>query len=58
MGSDWKGKLSPLLYVLAVAVAFYAPLVSCLIYLVVAIIWLVPDPRIERTIVAGNRRQE
>lgn len=58
VGNDWKGKLSPLLYILAVAVAFFAPLVSCLIYLAVAIIWLVPDPRIERILAEGNRPAE
>ncbi len=55
IGSDWKGKLSPILYLVAVGIAFFAPLVSCLIYLAVAIIWLVPDPRIERTIEGANR---
>lgn len=40
--------LSLLLYAIAVAVAFLAPLVANLIYVAVAIIWLVPDTRIER----------
>ncbi|MEO8439133.1 MAG: TMEM175 family protein [Spartobacteria bacterium] len=50
VGSDWKGKLSPVLYALAIALAFVNPLISCGLYIVVAAIWLLPDPRIERTI--------
>jgi uncharacterized membrane protein len=48
IGRDRKGMLSLLLYAIAVAVAFRAPLVANLIYVAVAIIWLVPDTRIER----------
>jgi uncharacterized membrane protein len=47
IGSDWKGKLSPLLYVLAVAVAFFDRWISLGLYVLVALIWLVPDRRIE-----------
>ena len=50
IGSDWKGNLSPVLYLIAVAVAFLQPWISCVLYIVVAVIWLAPDPRIERTI--------
>lgn len=46
--SDWKGKLSPLAYVAAIAVAFAAPAVSLGVYALVALIWLIPDPRVER----------
>lgn len=46
--SDWKGKLSPLAYVAAIAVAFAAPAVSLGIFALVALIWLIPDPRVER----------
>jgi len=45
---DWKGKLSPLLYAIAVIAAFRHPLVAVAIYGLVALIWLVPDRRIER----------
>ena len=48
IGSDWKGKLSPVLYVLAIALAFVWPLGAQLIYVGVALMWLVPDRRIER----------
>jgi uncharacterized membrane protein len=47
LGRDIKGKLSLLLYVLAVAVAFVMPWISIALYVLVAILWLVPDRRIE-----------
>ena len=45
---DWKGKLSPVLYVIGIAVAPSAPWLAGLLYAAVAVIWLVPDKRIER----------
>ncbi len=50
VGKDWKGKLSPLLYVVAILLAFVSPWISTLLYLSVALIWLVPDRRIERAL--------
>jgi TMEM175 potassium channel family protein len=50
IGGDWKGKLSPALYTAAVIIAFAAPWVSIGIYVLVALIWLVPDRRIERVL--------
>jgi uncharacterized membrane protein len=47
---DWKGKLSPLLYALAVLVAQRYPLAAIAIYALVALLWLVPDRRIERVL--------
>lgn len=47
-GRDWKGKLSPLLYVAAIPLAFVHPWISNAIYATVALIWIVPDRRIER----------
>ncbi|MGA8823841.1 MAG: TMEM175 family protein [Pseudolabrys sp.] len=47
LGSDMKGKLSPVLYVAGIALAFIAPWLSILIYVSVAVMWLVPDRRIE-----------
>ncbi|MDE2407918.1 MAG: DUF1211 domain-containing protein [Xanthomonadaceae bacterium] len=44
---DWKAKLSLLLYVLGIAMAFFAPILSCTLYALVAILWVVPDRRIE-----------
>jgi uncharacterized membrane protein len=50
VGRDIKGKLSPLLYVAGVVAAFYSPILSGLIYASVALMWLIPDSRIERVI--------
>jgi uncharacterized membrane protein len=50
IGSDWKGKLSPPLYFIAVPLAFVSPWISCGTYAFVALIWLIPDRRIERVI--------
>jgi uncharacterized membrane protein len=50
IGGDWKGKLSPVLYVIAIVAAFWAPWVSASIYVLLALIWLVPDRRIERVL--------
>lgn len=50
LGSDWKGKASPFLYLAAMTVAFWVPGVAQAIYVAVALIWLVPDRRIERAI--------
>jgi uncharacterized membrane protein len=47
VGSDLKGKLSLLLYALAIALAFIQELVAGALYALVALIWLVPDKRIE-----------
>ena len=50
VGRDWKGKLSPVLYVIAIPTAFLSRWVSCGIYVLVALIWLVPDRRIENAL--------
>lgn len=50
IGKDYKGKLSIFLYGIAVPVAFLFPYCSLLIYLGVAILWLIPDKRIERAL--------
>jgi TMEM175 potassium channel family protein len=47
VGSDLKGKLSPVLYLLAIPLAFVHPAISDALYITVALIWLVPDSRIE-----------
>jgi uncharacterized membrane protein len=48
VGPDLKGKASAVLYALAIGLAFVAPAASGAIYVTVALIWLVPDSRIER----------
>jgi TMEM175 potassium channel family protein len=56
IGGDWKGKLSPVLYVIAIPAALWWPVLAELIYAAVAVIWLVPDRRIERMLAAGSGR--
>jgi len=54
LGRDLKGRLSPLFYVVAIPAAFYNRWVAQSLYVFVALLWLVPDRRIER-IIAGLR---
>ena len=51
VGSDFKGKLSPVLYLIAIALSFWAQWISQGLYILVALIWLVPDRRIEKALV-------
>jgi uncharacterized membrane protein len=53
LGSDFKGKLSPLLYAAAIALAFVDAWLSIAIYALVAVMWLVPDRRIEKVLGEG-----
>jgi uncharacterized membrane protein len=50
LGRDWKGKLSPLVYLGALAFAFVSPWIAVSLYSFVAVLWLVPDRRIERAL--------
>jgi uncharacterized membrane protein len=50
VGRDLKGKLSPLLYLIAIPAAFFHGWIADGLYVAVALIWLVPDRRIERTV--------
>ena len=47
IGRDLKGKISPLLYTAAIALAFVREWIADALYVIVALMWLVPDPRIE-----------
>ena len=50
IGHDWKGKLSPVLYLAAIPLAFWWQAASQAIYVLVALMWLVPDRRIEKVL--------
>jgi uncharacterized membrane protein len=50
VGSDWKGKLSPVLYLIGAAAACRSPRLAQGVYVLVALLWLVPDRRIERVL--------
>ncbi len=54
VGSDMKGKLSLLFYALAIPLAFVSPWVAGSLYVAVAIMWLIPDRRIERLVAAED----
>jgi uncharacterized membrane protein len=56
VGGDWKGKLSPLLYLAAILLAFPARYVALSLYVLVALIWLVPDRRIEHVLRTAEHR--
>jgi uncharacterized membrane protein len=55
VGKDWKGKLSPLLYLAAIPLAFVSSWIAAGLYVVAALVWFIPDPRIEREI---EKREE
>ena len=48
VGGDWKGRLSPFMYLAGIGAAFWYAPAAQLLYVAVALIWLVPDRRIER----------
>jgi uncharacterized membrane protein len=50
IGADWKGKLSPVLYAAGISASFALPQVSLALYVAVALMWLIPDRRIERAV--------
>jgi uncharacterized membrane protein len=50
VGSDLKGHISPLLYAAGIVLAFVHPWIAYALYIAVALIWLVPDRRIEKTV--------
>jgi uncharacterized membrane protein len=50
LGADLKGRISPLFYILAIAAAFLHPGISVVLYLLGALLWLIPDRRIERAL--------
>ena len=55
VGNDLKGKLSPVLYAIAIPSAFVQPWIAEGVYVLVAMMWLVPDRRIEK--VLGERKE-
>ncbi|HEV8367765.1 MAG TPA: TMEM175 family protein [Pyrinomonadaceae bacterium] len=51
LGSDFKGKISIVFYLIAIPLSFVRPWLAFALYVLVAVMWLVPDRRIERNIV-------
>jgi uncharacterized membrane protein len=56
VGSDLKGKASPLLYALGIGLAAVNRWLSVAIYVIVALMWLIPDRRVERALAASPRQ--
>lgn len=54
VGGDWKGKLSPVIYAIAIPLAFWSQWISLSLYVLVALVWLVPDRRIERVLASKD----
>src|SRR5262249_750702 len=54
VGADLKGKLSPVLYIVAICLGFVATWIALAVYVLVAMIWLIPDRRIERALAGGS----
>jgi uncharacterized membrane protein len=50
VGRDWKGKSSTVMYGIAILAAFVSPAISVALYVLVALMWLAPDKRIERAL--------
>lgn len=56
LGKDWKGKLSLLIYASAIGLSFIHSGIGMFLYFVVAIIWLIPDTRIEKLLIAESQK--
>jgi uncharacterized membrane protein len=54
LGNDWKGQLSPILYIIGIGLAFVNPTLAEGIYALVALMWFIPDRRIERQLTEEN----
>jgi uncharacterized membrane protein len=50
LGRDFKGKMSLMFYLVAIPLSFVNSWLACALYVVVAVIWLIPDPRIEKSL--------
>jgi uncharacterized membrane protein len=57
IGSDFKGKISPVFYAVGIAVAGSYPWLSAILYVAIALIWLVPDRRIEKKITQSGKSE-
>jgi uncharacterized membrane protein len=54
LGRDFKGRISLVIYAVAIAVSFLLPWLSGILYATVSVIWLVPDRRVERVLVGKH----
>ena len=56
IGKDWKGRASMVIYIAGIPLAFVSPWISNALYVLVALMWLVPDRRIERVLVKREKQ--
>lgn len=52
IGRDLKGWISVAAYIVAIAFSFFIPWLACLLYVLVAVMWLIPDRRIEKALLS------
>lgn len=57
VGCDWKGKISPVFYLSAIGLSFMMPWIAHGIYVLVALIWIIPDRRIEKILVSHENER-
>jgi uncharacterized membrane protein len=55
IGRDWKGKTSPLIYLTGLGLTAVQPLLGVAVYTIVALIWLIPDRRVEHFVTRAHR---
>jgi uncharacterized membrane protein len=55
IGRDWKGKTSPLIYLAGLGLTAVQPLLGVAVYTIVALIWLIPDRRVEHFVTRAHR---
>jgi uncharacterized membrane protein len=58
IGEDWKGKLSLAIYAVAIAVSLFNSWFGFAMYWIVAMIWFIPDPRIEKRVLQKNEKND
>jgi len=56
VGRDWKGTVSPVIYVIGIAATFWVTWAGPAIYAIVTLLWFIPDPRIAREVERGETR--
>ena len=54
---NWKATISPIIYLLAIVLAFFMPILSCGLFAVVAAIWFIPDRRIENKVLENKETE-
>jgi uncharacterized membrane protein len=57
IGNDFKGKISVVIYLIGILSSFFSSLISFLLYCSVALMWIIPDRRIEKRIIANNETE-